>query len=255
MPNAPAPASSLSPARRGSGESPALRRVGKRTDSGTAAYATNLVRHCQSTTCHTCWSCYILHWLSHRRRPWACISIRTSTHACARNSRPGGGTVRNSLDSGLRKPRTTRGYGRRGADYAKGGEHDFPAWAFGSGARRSVRGDARDEAILETLTGLYNTGELRCAEGRLRISPLFDTDEIRLRGPSALHYSVRFADDRLRDLINQSRVPVSEELVRVLLCLIYHHPDQYPWVIRERPERYREWPGHVPRNPSPEGPR
>ena len=103
-----------------------------------------------------------------------------------------------------------------------------------------MRGDARDEAILETLTGLYNTGELRCAEGRLRISPLFDSDEIRLRGPSARDYSVRFAEERLRDLINQSRVPVSEELVRVLLCLIYHHPERHAWVTMERPERYRE---------------
>ena len=101
-----------------------------------------------------------------------------------------------------------------------------------------MRGDARDEAILETLTGLYNTGELRCAEGRLRISPLFDSDEIRVRGPSALDYSVRFADTKLRDLIEQSRVPVSEELVRMLLCLIYHHPEQYAWVTRERPERF-----------------
>lgn len=103
-----------------------------------------------------------------------------------------------------------------------------------------MRGDARDEAILETLTGLYNTGELRCAEGRLRISPLFDADEIRLRGPSAHDYSVRFAEERLRDLINQSRVPVSEELVRVLLCLIYHHPERHAWVTMERPERSRE---------------
>ena len=99
-----------------------------------------------------------------------------------------------------------------------------------------MRGDARDEAILETLTGLYNTGELRCAEGRLRISPLFDTDEIRLRGPSARDYSVRFGEQRLRDLINQSRVPVSEELVRMLLCLLYHHPDRHAWVTRERAE-------------------
>ncbi len=102
-----------------------------------------------------------------------------------------------------------------------------------------MKGDARDEAILETLTGLYNTGELQCAEGRLRISPLFDTDEIRLRGPSAWDYSVRFGEDRLRDLINESRVPVSEELVRMLLCLIYHHPDRHAWVTKERAERYR----------------
>ena len=101
-----------------------------------------------------------------------------------------------------------------------------------------MRGDARDEAILETLTGLYNTGELRCAEGRLRIVPLFDTDEIRLRGPSARDYSVRFADARLRELIDESRVPISEELVRMLLCLIYHHPEQYAWVARERPDRF-----------------
>jgi hypothetical protein len=105
--------------------------------------------------------------------------------------------------------------------------------------RRTVRGDARDEAILETLTGMYEAGELRCAEGRLRISPLLDTSEIRLRGPSAWDYSVRFPDAQLVDLIDQSRVPVSEELVRVLLCLLYHHHDRYPWVTKERPERYR----------------
>ena len=98
-----------------------------------------------------------------------------------------------------------------------------------------MRGDARDEAILETLIGLYDTGELRCAEGRLRISPIFHADEIRLRGPGALDYSVRFADARLWDLIDQSRVPVSEELVRMMLCLIYHHPERYPWVAKERP--------------------
>ena len=100
-----------------------------------------------------------------------------------------------------------------------------------------MRGDARDEAVLETLTGLYEVGELRCAEGRLRISPLLDTSEIRLRGPSAWDYSVRFHDDRLIELIEQSRVPVSEELVRVLLCLIYHHSDRYPWATKERAER------------------
>lgn len=102
-----------------------------------------------------------------------------------------------------------------------------------------MRGDARDEAILETLTGMYEVGELRCAEGRLRISPLLDTSEIRVRGPSAWDYSVRFPDTRLVDLIDQSRVPVSEELVRVLLCLLYHHHERYPWVTKERPERYR----------------
>lgn len=117
-----------------------------------------------------------------------------------------------------------------------------------------MRGDARDEAILETLIGLYNTGELRCAEGRLRISPLFDTDEIRLRGPSAHDYSVRFPDTQLRDLIDQSRVPVSEELVRMLLCLIYHHPDQYAWVTRERPERFRVHADEAARHPSGDGP-
>lgn len=102
------------------------------------------------------------------------------------------------------------------------------------------RDDARDEAIMEVMTGLYDTGELRCAEGKLRISPLLDTDEIRLRGPSARDYSVRFADAQLMDLIYQSRVPVSEELVRVLLCLIYHHPERHAWVTKERPERHRE---------------
>ncbi len=115
-----------------------------------------------------------------------------------------------------------------------------------------MRGDARDEAVLETLTGLYNTGELRCAEGRLRISPLYDTDEIRLRGPSAWDYSVRFADAQLRELIDQSRVPVSEELVRVLLCLIYHHPERHAWVTKERAERYRESADQPTRDRSPE---
>jgi hypothetical protein len=103
---------------------------------------------------------------------------------------------------------------------------------------RTVRDDARDEALLETLTCLYEAGELRCAEGRLRISPLLDTSEIRLRGPSAWDYSVRFADARLVDLIDQSRLPVSDELVRVLLCLIYHHHERYAWVTKERAERY-----------------
>lgn len=107
---------------------------------------------------------------------------------------------------------------------------------------RTARSDARDEAILETLTGMYTTGELRCAEGRLRITPLVDTSEIRLRGPSAWDYSVRFDDARLVDLIDQSRVPVSEELVRMLLCLIYHHHAQYPWATKERAERYRGTP-------------
>lgn len=106
--------------------------------------------------------------------------------------------------------------------------------------RRPVRDDARDEAVLETLTGMYNTGELRCAEGRLRISPLLDTSEIRLRGPSAWDYSVRFPEARLGELVDQSRVSVSEELVRMLLCLIYHHHERYPWVTRERAERDRE---------------
>ncbi len=117
-----------------------------------------------------------------------------------------------------------------------------------------MRGDARDEAILETLTGLYNTGELRCAEGRLRISPLFDTDEIRLRGPSARDYSVRFADTKLRDLIEQSRVPVSEELVRMLLCLVYHHPEQYAWATKERPERFHAGAEDHHRQREPDGP-
>jgi hypothetical protein len=97
-----------------------------------------------------------------------------------------------------------------------------------------VKGEARDEAILEVLTALYNTGEVRCAEGALRISPILDTDDIRLRGPK---HSVRFDEHQLVDLIDQSRVPVSEELVRVLLCLLYHDHQRYPWVTKERPER------------------
>jgi hypothetical protein len=97
-----------------------------------------------------------------------------------------------------------------------------------------MRGDARDEAIMEMLTSLYNAGELRCAEGQLRVSPIPNTDEVRLRGPSPRDYSVRFADAALVDLIHQSRVPVTEELVRVLLCLIYYHPERYTWVAKER---------------------
>ena len=97
-----------------------------------------------------------------------------------------------------------------------------------------MKGDARDEEILEVLTGLYNAGELRCAEGQLRISPILNTDDIRVRGRA---YSVRFDEDQLVDLIGQSRVPVSEELVRVLLCILYHEHGRYPWVTKERAER------------------
>jgi hypothetical protein len=57
---------------------------------------------------------------------------------------------------------------------------------------RSIKVDAREEAILESLIGLYEMGQLRCVEGSLRVSPLVDTSEIRLRGPSARDYSVRF---------------------------------------------------------------
>jgi hypothetical protein len=102
---------------------------------------------------------------------------------------------------------------------------------------RNIKLDARDEAILESLIGLYEMGQLRCVEGSLRVSPLVDTSEIRLRGPSARDYSVRFAEARFIELVDQSRVPVSEELVRMLLCLIYHHPEQYAWVTREAPSR------------------
>ena len=115
---------------------------------------------------------------------------------------------------------------------------------------RSISADAKEEAILESLIGLYEMGQLRCAEGGLRVSPLLDTSEIRLRGPSAREYSVRFAEARFIELVDQSRVPVSEELVRMLLCLIYHHPEQYKWVTRETPSRhYRE--GITPTNPIP----
>jgi hypothetical protein len=105
---------------------------------------------------------------------------------------------------------------------------------------RSIKRDARDEAILESLIGMYEMGQLRCVEGSLRVSPLMDTSEIRLRGPSARDYSVRFAEARFIELVDQSRVPVSEELVRMLLCLIYHHPEQYAWVTRETPSRPHE---------------
>lgn len=98
-----------------------------------------------------------------------------------------------------------------------------------------LRADAREEAILECLTCVYDTGRVSCAEGRLRVSPLLDTSEIRVRGSSALDYGVRFPEAKFMDLVDQSRVPVSEELVRMLLCLIYHHPEQYLWVTREAP--------------------
>ena len=96
-----------------------------------------------------------------------------------------------------------------------------------------VGADARDEAILEYLTGFYNHGEVRCPEGTLRISPIVNTDDVRLRGRG---YAVRFSEHQLVELIDQSRVPVSEELMRVLLCLIYHEHERYPWVTMERAE-------------------
>jgi hypothetical protein len=102
---------------------------------------------------------------------------------------------------------------------------------------RSIKADAREEAILESLVGLYEVGELRCAEGSLRVSPLLDTSEIRVRGASVWDYSVRFAEARFIELVDQSRVPVSEELVRMLLCLIYHRPEQYAWAVTENPSR------------------
>ena len=102
---------------------------------------------------------------------------------------------------------------------------------------RGEAADAREEAILESLILLHEMGQLRCAEGGLRFSPLVDTGEIRLRGPSALDYSVRFSESRFIELVAQSRLPVSDELVRMLCCLIYHHPEQYAWVCRESPSR------------------
>lgn len=102
---------------------------------------------------------------------------------------------------------------------------------------RGEKTDAREEAILESLILLHEMGQLRCAEGGLRFSPLVDTGEIRLRGPSALDYSVRFSEARFIELVAQSRLPVSDELVRMLCCLIYHHPEQYSWVSRESPSR------------------
>lgn len=96
-----------------------------------------------------------------------------------------------------------------------------------------VRSDARDEAILEFLTGFYNQGEVRCPEGALRISPIVNSDDVRIRGRA---YAVRFSEHQLVELIDQSRVPVSEELLRVLLCLIYHEHERYPWVTMERVE-------------------
>jgi hypothetical protein len=103
---------------------------------------------------------------------------------------------------------------------------------------RSIKADGREEAILESLIGLYEVGELRCAEGSLRVSPLLDTSEIRVRGASAWDYSVRFPEARFIEVVDQSRVPVSEELVRMLLCLIYHHPGQYAWAVRETASRH-----------------
>jgi hypothetical protein len=103
---------------------------------------------------------------------------------------------------------------------------------------RAIKADARKEAILKSVIEM---GQVRCVEGSLRVSPLVDTCEIRLRGPSALDYSVRFAEARFIELVDQSRVPVSsDELVRMLLCLICHHPEQYAWVTRESPSRRDE---------------
>lgn len=120
---------------------------------------------------------------------------------------------------------------------------------------RNLREHAREEALLEVMTGLLDDGEVRCAEGRLRISPILDTSEIRLRGASARDYSVRFPEARLGELVSQSRVPVSEELVRVLLCLIYHHPERHAWATKERPERIRESEDESRAHRSPPGPR
>ena len=97
-----------------------------------------------------------------------------------------------------------------------------------------MKGDARDEEILEVLTGLYNAGGVECAEGQLRVSPVLNSDDIRVRGSK---YSIRFDERLLVELIDQSRVPVSDELVRVLLCLIYHEHARYPWVTKESVER------------------
>jgi hypothetical protein len=102
---------------------------------------------------------------------------------------------------------------------------------------RGMKADVKEEAVLESLVCLYETGQVRCVEGSLRVSPLVDTCEIRLRGASARDYSVRFAEARFIELVDQSRVPVSEELVRMLLCLLYHHPEQYAWVTKEPPAR------------------
>ena len=119
----------------------------------------------------------------------------------------------------------------------------------------NLRDHAKEEALLEVMTGLYDDGEVRCAEGRLRISPILDTNEIRLRGASARDYSVRFPEARLGELVGQSRVPVSEELVRVLLCLIYHHPERHAWATKERPDRFRESEDDSRVHRSPPGPR
>lgn len=78
---------------------------------------------------------------------------------------------------------------------------------------------------------------MRCAEGPLRLGSIFDTDEILIRGQTSGAYSVRFKEHRLFDLINENQVPISDELVRVLLCLIYHQPDRYRWVTKQPPER------------------
>jgi hypothetical protein len=110
----------------------------------------------------------------------------------------------------------------------------MPAFSPHRSLEEHLKGDARDEAILEVLTGLYNAAEVRCAEGQLRISPILNTADVRLRG---LAFSVRFDEHQLVELIDQSGVPVSEELVRVLLCLIYHEHARYPWVTKERAER------------------
>jgi hypothetical protein len=90
-----------------------------------------------------------------------------------------------------------------------------------------------DTQILAALTALYNRGELECDDERLRIIPMPATNEIRIRGRTSREHSVRFDESRFIDLLKESRIPVSDLLVRKLLCIIYYDPRAYRWVTLE----------------------
>lgn len=94
-----------------------------------------------------------------------------------------------------------------------------------------------DDEVHAILTQLYNAHELPCDEGPLRISSDFDTDQIIIRGQTSRDYSVRFKEDRFLDLVGESRVPVTVQLIRSLLCFLYHRPERYRWVRKVRAKR------------------